>query len=184
MAAETFPAAVAEAAGDMKSVKRWLRHSIKTPHSVNRAFPPAVLKQIQNEIAQGERMHSAEIRFAVEATLPWSYLRRNALARERAEMVFAKLRVWDTEDNNGVLIYVELADQRIEIVADRGIAQHVPNARWEEISHMMRERFRAGEFEAGSIAAVRAVSAILAERFRLADGARNPNQLSDAPTVL
>lgn len=179
-----FPAEAVEAAGDMNKLKRWLRHSIKTPQSVNRAFPAAVLQKIQDEIAQGERMHSAEIRFVVEATLPWSYLRRNAPARERAEMVFAKLRVWDTEDNNGVLIYVELADHRIEIVADRGIARHVPNARWEEISDMMRERFRAGEFEAGSIAAVRAVSAILAERFRLADGARNPNQLSDAPTVL
>jgi uncharacterized membrane protein len=163
---------------------RWLRHSIKTPQSVNRAFPPAVLRRIQDEIAEGERVHSGEIRFAVEAALPWSYLRRNAPARERAEMVFAKLRVWDTEENNGVLIYVELADHRIEIVADRGIARHVPNARWEEISQMMRERFRVGEFEAGSIAGVRAVSAVLAERFRLADGARNPNQLSDAPTVL
>ena len=163
---------------------RWLRHSIKTPQSVNRAFPPAVLRRIQDAIAEGERVHSGEIRFAVEATLPWSYLRRDAPARQRAEMVFAKLRVWDTEDNNGVLIYVELADQRIEVVADRGIARHVPNARWEEISQMMRERFRAGEFEAGSIAAVRAVSEVLAERFRLADGARNPNQLSDAPTVL
>lgn len=163
---------------------RWLRHSIKTPQSVNRAFPSAVLQRIQDEIAEGERVHSGEIRFAVEATLPWSYLRRDAPARQRAEMVFAKLRVWDTEENNGVLIYVELADQRIEVVADRGIARHVPNSRWEEISQMMREQFRAGEFEAGSIAAVRAVSAVLAERFRLADGARNPNQLSDAPTVL
>ena len=112
---------------------RWLRHSIKTPQSVNRAFPPAVLRRIQDEIAEGERVHSGEIRFAVEAALPWSYLRRNAPARERAEMVFAKLRVWDTEENNGVLIYIELADHRIEIVADRGIARHVPNARWEEI---------------------------------------------------
>ena len=163
---------------------RWLRHSIKSPQSVNRAFPPAVLQRIQNEIVEGERVHSGEIRFAVEATLPWSYLQRDAPARERAEMVFAKLRVWDTEDNNGVLIYVELADQRIEVVADRGIARHVPNERWEEVSKMMRERFQAGDFEAGSIAAVRAVSAILAERFRLADGAQNPNQLSDAPTVL
>lgn len=163
---------------------RWLRHSIKTPESVNRAFPAAVLQRIQNEIAIGERTHSGEIRFAVEATLPWSYLRRNAPARERAEMVFSKLRVWDTEDNNGVLIYVELADHRIEIVADRGAARDVSSARWEEVSNMMRERFQAGEFEAGSIAAARAVSAILAERFRLADGARNPNQLSDAPTVL
>lgn len=168
----------------MDKIKRWLRHSIKTPQSVNRAFPSAVLQRIQNEIAEGERMHSGEIRFAVEAALPWSYLKRNAPARERADMVFAKLRVWDTEDNNGVLIYVELADHRIEIVADRGIARHVPNARWEDVSKMMRERFQAGEFEAGSIAAVRAVSALLAERFRLPDGARNPNQLSDAPTVL
>lgn len=168
----------------MDKIKRWLRHSIKTPQSVNRAFPSAVLQRIQNEIAEGERMHSGEIRFAVEAALPWSYLKRNAPARERADMVFAKLRVWDTEDNNGVLIYVELADHRIEIVADRGIARHVPNARWEDVSKMMRERFQAGEFEAGSIAAVRAVSTLLAERFRLPDGARNPNQLSDAPTVL
>ena len=91
------------------------------------AFPAAVLQRIQNEIADGERTHSGEIRFAVEATLPWSYLRRNAPAA-RAEMVFAKLRVWDTEDNNGVLIYVELADHRVEIVADRGIARHVSNA--------------------------------------------------------
>ena len=109
---------------------------------------------------------------------------RSSWGAARAEMVFAKLRVWDTEDNNGVLIYVELADHRIEVVADRGIARHVPNARWEEISQMMREKFRMGEFEAGSIAAVRAVSAVLAERYRLADGARNPNQLSDAPAVL
>ncbi len=182
--AVTFPAAAAGAAGDMNKLKRLLRHSIQTPGSVDRAFPTAVLKKIQDEIAQGEQTQSGEIRFAVEATLPWSYLRRDAPARERAEMVFAKLRVWDTEDNNGVLIYVELADHRIEIVADRGIARHVPNARWEEVSKMMRERFQAGDFEAGSVAAVRAVSAILAERFRLADGARNPNELSDEPTVL
>ncbi len=168
----------------MNKINRWLRHSLKTPQSVNRAFPPAVLQRIQEAIAESEQTHSGEIRFAVEPALPWSYLRRNAPARERAEMVFAKLRVWDTEDNNGVLIYVELADHRIEIVADRGIARHVPNARWDEVSNMMREQFRAGEFEAGSIAAVRAVSAILAERFRLADGARNPNELPDAPAVL
>ncbi len=168
----------------MNKIKRLLCHSIRTPQSVDRAFPSAVLQRIQKEIAEGEQTHSGEIRFGIEATLPWSYLWRNAPVRERAEMVFAQLRVWDTEENNGVLIYVELADHRIEIVADRGIARHVPNARWEEISNMMRERFQAGEFETGSIAAVRAVSTILATRFRLADRAVNPNQLPDAPTVL
>lgn len=184
MVAGIFRVVAVEAVGEMNNLKRWLRHSIKTPQSVNRAFPPVVLQRIQDAIAEGERAHSGEIRFAVEAALPWSYLRRNAPARERAEMVFAKLRVWDTEDNNGVLIYVELADHRIELVADRGVARHVPNARWDEISNMMRERFQAAEFEAGSIAAVRAVSALLAERFRLPDGKRNPNELPDAPTVL
>ncbi|MGH6608787.1 MAG: TPM domain-containing protein [Burkholderiaceae bacterium] len=168
----------------MNKITRLLRHATKTPQSVNRAFPPATMQKIQDAIAEGERTHSGEIRFAVEAALPWSYLRRNAPARERAEMVFAKLRIWDTEDNNGVLIYVELADHRIEIVADRGIARHVPNARWNEVTMMMRERFKASEFEAGSVAAVRAVSTILAERFRLSDDARNPNQLPDAPAVL
>jgi len=168
----------------MNKLKRLIQHAVKTPQSVNRAFPPDVLKRIEETIAEGERTHSGEIRFAVEAALPWSYLRRNAPARERAEMLFGKLRVWDTEDNNGVLIYVELADQRIEVVADRGVARHVPNARWDEISNMMRERFRTGEFQEGSIAAVRAVSELLVERFRLPDGATNPNQLSDAPTVL
>jgi len=168
----------------MNKLQRLMRHSLKTPQSVDRTFPRAALQRIQDAIAEGERTHSGEIRFAVEAALPWSYLRRDAPARERAEMVFAKLRVWDTEDNNGVLIYVELADHRIEVVADRGIARHVSTARWNEVTTMMRERFAAGEFEAGSIAAVRAVSALLAEKFRLADGAVNPNQLSDAPTVL
>lgn len=168
----------------MKKLQRLLRHSVKTPQSVSRAFPPAVLKKIHDTIAEGELAHSGEIRFAVEAALPWSYLKRDAPARERAEMVFAKLRVWDTEDNNGVLIYIELADHRIEIIADRGVAHHVPDARWEEISNMMRERFKIGDFEAGSVAAVRAISALLAERFRLPDGARNPNQLPDSPTVL
>ena len=168
----------------MERLTRLLRHATKTPRSVDRAFPPEVMRRIQDAIAESEKTHSGEIRFAVEATLPWSYLRRDATARERAQMVFAKLRVWDTEDNNGVLIYVELADHRIEIVADRGIARHVPDARWQEVSTMMREGFKAGEFEAGSIAAIRAVSAMLAERFRLPDGARNPNQLPDAPTVL
>lgn len=168
----------------MNRLARWLRHFTKTPQSVDTRFPSSVRNKIQDAIAEAERVHSGEIRFAIESALPWNYLRRNASVRERAEMVFSKLRVWDTEDNNGVLLYVELADHRIEIVADRGIARHVSDARWQEVTMMMREQFRGGQFEAGSIAGVRAVSAILAERFRLPDGARNPNQLPDTPTVL
>lgn len=166
------------------SIGRWLRHWFKTPHAVRKAYGEHSLERIQQAIADSERTHSGEIRFAVEAALPWSYLRRDAPARQRAAMVFAKLRVWDTEQNNGVLIYVELADQSIEIVADRGIAQRVPRAEWDGICHAMRDHFRAGRFEQGAIEAVQAVGALLARHFPLVEGERNPNELSNRPAVL
>ncbi len=109
-------------------IARTLRHLFTTPGAVRRAFPEEALVRIRAAIAASEAAHSGEIRFAVEAALPWSYLRRDAPARERAQMIFSKLRVWDTASNNGVLIYVELADHQIEIVADRGIGDHVTAA--------------------------------------------------------
>lgn len=163
---------------------RILRHWMTTPGAVRRAFPEEVLTRVRQAIADSEKAHSGEIRFAVEAALPMSYLRRDAPARERAEMMFSKLRVWDTEQNNGVLIYVELADHTIEIVADRGIGGHVSAAEWTAIAAMMRDRFRAGEFEAGALSAVEAVGALLARHYPLAAGERNPNELPDQPVVL
>jgi uncharacterized membrane protein len=163
---------------------RWLRHAITTPLAVQRAFSSATLTRIEQAIAASEQTHSGEIRFAVEAALPWSYLRRDAPARERALMVFAKLRVWDTELNNGVLIYVELADHSIEIVADRGIARQVPQTEWDAICAAMREHFRAGRFEPGSIEAIAAVGALLARHFPLAAGERSPDELPDRPAIL
>jgi uncharacterized membrane protein len=120
----------------------------------------------------------------VESALPMSYLRRDAPARERALMMFAKLRVWDTEQNNGVLVYVEMADHQIEIVADRGIARHVTEAEWRAIASVMRDRFRTQAYEAGAIEAVQAVGAVLTRHFPLNDGERNPNELPDYPVVL
>jgi uncharacterized membrane protein len=143
-----------------------------------------VLTRIREAIAASEAAHSGEIRFAVEATMPWSYLRRDAPVRERALMIFSKLRVWDTALNNGVLIYIELADHQIEIVADRGIGPRVEPEEWSAIAAAMRDRFRAGEFEAGAIAGVQAVGALLARHFPLADGERNPDELPDQPVVL
>jgi uncharacterized membrane protein len=178
----------AAAAGEVITVtlgiSRWLRHWFSTPLAVRRAFPPAALERIAQAIAAAEEGHSGEIRFAVEAALPWSYLKRGAPARERALMVFAKLRVWDTEANNGVLIYVELADRSIEIVADRGIAQRVPPAEWQALAAQMRQRFRAGEFEAGVMAAIGDVAQRLRTHYPLAAGARNPDELSNRPVVL
>ena len=165
-------------------IARWFRHWFTPPIKVRRAFPPDALARIESAIAAAELGHSGEIRFAVEASLPWSYLRRGAPARERALMVFAKLRVWDTERNNGVLIYVELADRSIEIVADRGIAVCVPPDQWQAISMAMRERFRAGQYEAGTVEAIDRVAALLRTHYPLADGARNPNELSNRPALL
>jgi uncharacterized membrane protein len=163
---------------------RWLKHGFTLPQAVRRAFPPEALQRIQQAIADSEATHSGEIRFAVESTLPWSYLKRNAPPRQRAEMVFAKLRVWDTEFNNGVLIYVDLADRAIEIVADRGIARHVPPADWQAICDAMRAEFRAGNYAAGVVDGVVQVGARLAAHFPLAPDAVNPNELSNRPTLL
>jgi uncharacterized membrane protein len=163
---------------------RLLRHGFVTPRAVARAFPPATLEKIRQAIAQTETQHAGEIRFAVEGALPWSYLKRHAPAHQRAVMVFAKLRVWDTEANNGVLLYVDLADRKVEIVADRGIARHVARHDWEKICHVVREHFRRGEFEAGAIAGIDAIGAHLAQHFPLAPGTNNPNELSDRPAVL
>jgi uncharacterized membrane protein len=163
---------------------RTLRHILTTPGAVRRAFPEEALVRIRAAIAASEAAHSGEIRFAVEASLPWSYLRRDAPARERAQMIFSKLRVWDTASNNGVLIYVELADHQIEIVADRGIGAHVTEQEWTGMAAAMRERFRAGAFEAGVIEGVQAVGALLARHYPLADGQINPHELPDYPAVL
>lgn len=166
------------------SIARWLRHWCKTPRSVKSVFSEESLTRIQQAIAESEKTHSGEIRFAIEAALPWSYLRRDAPVRERAAMVFSKLRVWDTELNNGVLIYVELADRSIEIVADRGIARRVSRARWEAVCNEMREHFRTGQYEAGVLRGIQTVGAQLAEHFPLAEGDSNPNELSNRPALL
>jgi uncharacterized membrane protein len=165
-------------------IVRTLRHWMTSPRVVRRAFPEDALQRIRTAITEGEASHSGEIRFAIEAALPHSYLRRDAPARERAAMMFSKLGVWDTEHNNGVLIYVEMADHQIEIIADRAIGRVVAKDEWNAIVTAMRESFRRGEFEAGAISGIRAVAALLAQHFPLAEGERNPNELPDQPAVL
>lgn len=163
---------------------RWLRHVFTTPLALRRSFPAESLTRLGQAIAQSEATHTGEIRLAVESGLPWSYLWRNLPARARALMVFSKLRVWDTEQNNGVLIYVALADQAIEIVADRGIARHVPPAEWEAICAIMREQFRSYDFEGGARECIYRVGEKLRQHFGLKPGEENPDQLANEPTVL
>ncbi len=163
---------------------RTLKHLFTLPGAVERAFPAATLRWITEEIAASERHHTGETRFAVEGALPWSYLWKNLPARSRALMMFSKLRVWDTKANNGVLIYVLLADRSVDIVADRGIATRVTQQQWNAVCAAMREKFHAGDFGTGAIAGVQGVGALLAEHFAANAERDNPNELSDAPTVL
>jgi uncharacterized membrane protein len=162
---------------------RLLKHRWVDERDTARALGADALARIAARVAASERRHSGEIRVCVEAGLPFSYLWRGATARERAVAMFGKLRVWDTEHNNGVLIYLLLAEHRIEIVADRGLNRHVDAARWQQIMETMRHAFRAGQYEAGLNDAIDAVDALLAQHFPLAAGQANPNELPDQPDV-
>ena len=162
---------------------RLLKHRRLDAADAKRLLGDGALERIQQRVASSEAKHSGEIRVCVEAGLPLSYLRRNARARERAVAMFGKLRVWDTEDNNGVLIYLLIAEQAIEIVADRGLARQVNDATWQRIFATMKAAFQRGEFEAGLNQAVDAVDALLREHFALAPGEANPNELPDTPDL-
>lgn len=167
-------------------MNRWLRilrHRWLDETDTARALSPAALQRLEDRVAAAERGHSGEIRLCVEAGLPLSYLWRGATARQRAITMFGKLRVWDTEHNNGVLIYLLLAEHAIEIVADRGLARVVPQAEWDRLVAGMREAFRAGRFEEGLMQAVDAVDALLGRHFPLAPGQANPNELPNSPDL-
>jgi TPM domain len=168
----------------MGRIARLLKHRWYDETDTRRALGPEALARIEARIGGSEQRHTGEIRVCVESGLPLSYLWRDAPARERAIAMFGKLRVWDTEANNGVLIYLLLADHKIEIVADRGVARHVPPGHWQAIVDTMREDFRAGHFEAGLLKAVDAVEALLLQHFPAVDGATNPNELPNRPHVL
>ena len=160
------------------------RHRWTDEADVRRALPADLLDRLTRRVAASERRHSGEIRVCVEAGLPLSYLWRDAPARERAIMLFGKLRVWDTADNNGVLIYLLLAEHAIEIVADRGIDPRIDAAQWAAMATRMGAAFREGRFEDGLTQALEEVSALLVEHFPLADGQADRNELPDAPVLL
>jgi uncharacterized membrane protein len=162
------------------SFNRVLRH-LFIPHWVAlRVFPRPALERIEQAVKASERAHRGEIRFAIEAALHLAHLRIST--RARARQVFAELGVWDTEENSGVLIYVQLVDRKIEIVADRGIAKRVAQAEWDAICRAMETAFKAGRYEDGALSAIGSVTGILARHFPA--GAINPNELPDKPEVL
>lgn len=153
-----------------------------TPWQLHRVFPAASLAAIERAIAAGEATHGGEIRFAVEGALPTAHLLRGQSARERAIEMFSQLRVWDTEHNSGILIYLLLADRDVEIVADRGIHAKAGEEEWERICRRMEASFREGEYEAGVVAGIEAVSRQLASHYPVAG--RRADELPDRPVVL
>jgi len=163
-------------------IGRLCRHLVSDHWSVRYAFPPRALKAIEDAIAAQERRHDGELRFAVEAALPFFDLVRGISARDRAIEHFSRLRIWDTEQNAGVLVYLLLADRRVEIVADRGIHSKVGAAAWEAICGAMQREFAAGRFEPGVITGIQAISDLLALHFPPRDD--NPDELSNRPVVL
>lgn len=159
-------------------LSRMLRHWHAGLRPARRLLNAAALSQIEDEIRAAERTHAGEIRVAIETALGFTQLWRHVGARARALQVFAHLGVWDTAHNNGVLIYVLLADHAIEIVADRGIAECIPAADWESLCREVAERFRQGELAPGCCMAVRSVALRMARFFPSAggDGDELPNQ--------
>lgn len=166
----------------MGIAKRLFRHLCLEDWALRRAFPDAVLDRITAVIGEEERRHSGELRFAVEGGLSPGRVLKRQTAHDRAIELFSALRVWDTDRNNGVLIYVLLADRTVEIVADRGIHAIAGAAAWERICADMQRQFAQGAWEAGAVSGLKSVSGLLATHFP-ADGA-NPNELPDRPVVL
>ena len=164
------------------SIRRIARHLLQHHWRARRVFTQAVLDRIEQAIRQSEKTHSGQVRFVVEGALDGRPLFRNQHARARALDVFSHLRIWDTAQNNGVLIYLLLADRDVEIIADRGIDAKVGAAGWEAICRTMETAFSAGQFERGVIDGIAAVSRELARHFP--PSGAHPNELPDKPVVM
>ncbi|TCS70566.1 TLP18.3/Psb32/MOLO-1 phosphatase superfamily protein [Sulfuritortus calidifontis] len=162
--------------------RRILKHLFYPDWLAWQAFPSRSRRAIERAISESEARHGGEIRFAVEPNLPLRPLLRGMSARERALEIFSQLRVWDTEQNNGVLIYLLLADRDVEIVADRGLNGRVEAAEWEAICRQMEADFRRGAYEAGVRQGIQAIGAHLARHFP--PPADNRNELPDRPTLI
>jgi uncharacterized membrane protein len=166
-----------------RNLRRIFRHLVTDRVTARRAFPAASLLRIEAAIAEGEKQHRGQVRFAVEPALPFGRVLRHFPPRERALEVFSQLRVWDTAENCGVLVYLLLADRDVEIVADRGIHAHVGNAAWAAICRKMEAAFRAGRYGEGVEAGIVEINALLALHYPR-EGRGPSNELSDQPVIL
>lgn len=166
----------------LKLIKRLFRHLLIWPSVISRHLPADAMRRIETAIAQSESTHLGEICFVVETNLHVFDILRRKSGKKRAVEVFSQFHVWDTEQNNGVLIYLLLADHDFEILADRGIHHHVGNAGWEQICQQMEVMFKQGQFESGVLYGIAQISQKLAQHYPT-DG-KNINELANAPVIL
>ncbi len=158
------------------------RHLMSSSAEAKRAFPETTLAAIGEAITAGEQTHRGEVRLIVEKSLSFDDAWDGVSNRQRALALFADYGVWDTEDNCGVLIYINLAEHKVDIVADRGIDRKIDSSTWQGVCRTMTEGFRNGQFHEATLAAVGQVNALLREHFP-SNGAR-PNELPDKPLML
>ncbi|NQE48110.1 TPM domain-containing protein [Herbaspirillum rubrisubalbicans] len=165
---------------------RLLRHLRMSRAAARRAFPSSTLKAIQASIGAGEQTHRAQVRVIVEAALSLGAVRRGETARQRAHELFARYRIWDTEENCGVLVYLNLADRKVEIIADRGISARVSREQWQQLCRTMTAGYADGHYERSTLQALADLHDILRTvlpRGNDTDG-KVTNELSDKPLLL
>jgi len=146
-------------------VTRLLKHAFIPSWVARRAFPARTIRKIERALKEASSRSGAELRFVAEAGLPLHYLFGRRSSRRRAEELFSLLRVWDTEHNNGVLVYVQLLSRHIDIVADRGIATRVGQAEWDAVCREMERAFARAAYEDGALAAIERIAAVVARHF-------------------
>lgn len=162
---------------------RLWQHLSYAPRQTRRLFPPAELLRLTDDIAHSELQHRGELKLVIEGSYTTTQLLADLQSRARAIELFGRYQVWDTEDNTGVLIYLLLAEHRIEIVADRGIARQVPQTQWDAICSEMQQALAQGKYIDGLRAGMLRITALLAQHFP-AGAVDNPNELCDAPIIL
>lgn len=166
----------------MVNIKRWFRHAFMPPWRWRVLFPKRAMIDIEKAIKQSEHQHRGELRFAVENALALGKVWDGISTRQRAIEMFSDLRVWDTAENSGVLIYVSVSDHEVHIVADRGIAEHVEQTEWDSIAQAMQKEYQQGNFLQGSLQGIKRVTTLLAIHFP--PDTNNPNELPNSPVIV
>jgi len=168
----------------MHQLKRIFRHLIKTRRSAQRAFPQKNLKDLHAAITDGEDRHRAQLKLIIEPALDFYTLLDGETSRSRAHTLFSRYRVWDTEENCGVLVYINLADHKVEIITDRATGRAVKQTDWEAACKLMTKGFAEGRFYESALEGIQHINTLLSEHFPVVAGGRQHNELSDRPVML